>query len=243
MGPDMSSRQMAWMYASAKEAHGMDLVCSWSNEGCQTQGVEPKPWGAATFQVDSGGPGLYSVVYYSMRRNMRLLSANWSCHDYQLKDSNGQLMPCPYDSGLWVQHSGLFICPPGHYSPTGSFPCMRCPPGHIASEQNSTFCTPCPPKSYTGFTNDAIDDQSNIECLGCPTGKLSLVAGSTYEDCSDCEYLLKTWPERRHEFLGNMLSSYAVASLLLMRVRCVNITILSRQQAAPASQLRSLPHF
>ena len=205
MGPDMSIRQMAWTYASAQSADGMDLVCSGSDTGCQTPGVEPKPWGAVTFQVDSGGEGVYSAVYYSMRRNMRLLSARWSCHDYQLKDSNGGLMPCPYDSGLWVQHSGLYICPPGHYSPTGSFPCTRCPPGHISAQEQSTSCTPCPPNSYSGFLDGSIDGQSNIACLVCPTGKLSQVTGSTYEDCLDCEYLLNTWPDRQQEFLGNML--------------------------------------
>jgi hypothetical protein len=77
--PWNSTRQLKWAYASAAAIND-EVICSvWADDTCLEPGLSTKPWASITMEVDSAGDGKYSAVYFSYKKEIRMLANTWSC--------------------------------------------------------------------------------------------------------------------------------------------------------------------
>jgi hypothetical protein len=133
--PWQNLRQLSWAYASAVATNSEVLCGLYVDDACLKPGPSTKPWASITMEVDSAGVGIYSAVYYSYKKEIRMLASIWNC----------TVGVCPKDLGLWETDTGLYVCKPGQYSAsaTGGGPCIHCPPGTFSDSYASLNCTAC----------------------------------------------------------------------------------------------------
>ena len=166
--PIASVRQLQWMYGSTATT-----ACSvnWDDKECKQPGQSIVASGSTVFTIDSAGPGLYGVVYFSESLQVRVAFATYICSDTL----------CGPDAGGWEARTGLFVCDKGQYSTTGAAPCTNCPKGFISTEFASTQCEECKLGFYSSL--------GNKECLKCPAGTSTRKSGSVLDECESCESL------------------------------------------------------
>lgn len=175
-----SYRQLGWSYTSAGGAD-IDAPCSDQfDAGCQTQGSAPIPWASRKFTIFSAGAGEYAAVFFSAKRNRRILIATWSCVDGEVLDENGNRAKCPGDSGDWITDSGLRSCAAGTISPNRVPPCTNCPVGTANGINAGTLCQTCRRGTFARVPGAAA-------CTACPPGFSTEVTGAVV--CQSCAFL------------------------------------------------------
>ena len=180
--PFQSIRQLDWMYPSTSTTT-CDVFMNDNN--CRQAGTAVVPHGSTVFKIDSAGPGLYGVVYFSESRRLRILGTTLLCN---ATASYPEGIFCPPDQGGWEVTTGLYVCNKGQYSSNGLGPCSTCPPGTISAEIAGTKCTPCQQGFYSNRgTQDVAGSVVGDRCLRCPAGFSTLEVSSTFADCKSCD--------------------------------------------------------